>query len=69
MQVPSLFVMGTADSDFPDPIVEATEVAEAIGGQTHFVEGAGHYPHVEAPAAFLDAVLPFLSSASIARTA
>lgn len=60
VSVPSLFVMGTADSDFPDPIQEATEVAKALHGETAFIEGAGHYPHVEAPAEFLQAVLPFL---------
>ncbi len=58
--VPSLFVMGTADSDFDDPVAEATEVSEAIGGEARFVEGAGHYPHVEAPDAFMAALEGFL---------
>jgi pimeloyl-ACP methyl ester carboxylesterase len=57
----SLFVMGTADSDFPDPVREATEVSEALGGSKILIEGAGHYPHVEAPEKFLAAVLPFLA--------
>ena len=59
--VPSLFVMGTADSDFPDPKAEATEVAEAVGGEAAFIEGAGHYPHVEAPEQFVRIVLDFLA--------
>lgn len=62
VRAPSLFVMGTADSDFPDPVVEANEVAQALGGRAHFVDGAGHYPHVEAPEDFLAAVLPFMAS-------
>lgn len=61
VQAPSLFVMGTGDSDFPDPVAEANEVSAAIGGETFFIEGAGHYPHVEAPEQFLEAVLPFLA--------
>lgn len=68
VRAPSLFVMGTADSDFPDPVAEATEVAAALGGQTHFIEGAGHYPHVEDPQAFLDAVLPFLETTTPSPT-
>lgn len=60
--VPSLFIMGTADSDFPDPKAEATEVAEALRGEAAFIEGAGHYPHVEAPEQFVRIVLDFLAS-------
>ena len=64
VSVPSLFVMGTADSDFPEPAREAEEVAAALRGETAFIEGAGHYPHVEAPAEFLRAVLPFLPASA-----
>lgn len=64
VRCPSLFVMGTADPDFPDPKAEAEEVAAALGGTTGFVEGAGHYPHVEAPDVVLELVLPFLEAHS-----
>jgi len=66
VQAPSLFVMGTADPDFPDPIEEANEVAAAIGGEAFFIEGAGHYPHVEAPELFLERVLVFLEPTRLA---
>jgi pimeloyl-ACP methyl ester carboxylesterase len=61
VQVPSLFVMGTADSDFPDPQREAEEVSRALGGEVMLVEGAGHYPHVEAPRQFLRGLLDYLA--------
>ena len=63
VRAPSLFVMGTADSDFPDPVAEANEVAAALGGRVAFSEGAGHYPHIEAPEQFLEPVLEFLAEA------
>jgi len=65
VDVPALFVMGSADSDFPNPVAEATEVAQALGGTSAVIEGAGHYPHVEVPDQFLAAVLPFLGAASL----
>ncbi|MEE9382290.1 MAG: alpha/beta hydrolase [Nannocystaceae bacterium] len=70
VRAPSLFVMGTADSDFPDPVREAAEVSRALGGDKLLIEGAGHYPHVEAPEPSLAGVLPFLSANSAsAKTA
>ncbi len=64
VRCPSRFVMGSADSDFPDPEAEATEVAARLGGDVVMIDGAGHYPHLECPDAFLDAVLPFLAQTS-----
>ncbi len=60
VQVPALIVMGTADPDFPDPTAEATLLAERLRGTPVFLEGAGHYPQAEMPAAFSDRVLDFL---------
>ena len=58
--VPALVVMGTADSDFPDPAAEARWIAEQLRGEVHFVEGAGHYPHAELPDATAPAIREFL---------
>ena len=49
-------IMGDADPDFPDPEVEAREVAEAIGGTAIIVPGVGHYPQSQAPSRVTDAV-------------
>lgn len=51
VSVPTLVVMGSADPDFPDPAAEAATIAAAIGPEATvaMIDGAGHYPHVEAP--------------------
>lgn len=55
-----LVVMGTNDPDFADPRVEADTVAGLLGGRVHMVQGAGHYPQVEAPATVGPAIAAFL---------
>jgi pimeloyl-ACP methyl ester carboxylesterase len=60
VHVPALVVMGTRDSDFPDPVAEARLVAEATGAEVLLVEGAGHYPHAEMPDQVTPAVLALL---------
>jgi pimeloyl-ACP methyl ester carboxylesterase len=60
----TLVVMGTADPDFPDPRTEAEEVAQALSGTCHLVEGAGHYPHLERPEEVASAVLAHLAGAA-----
>lgn len=62
LRAPTTVVMGTADPDFPDPVAEATAIAERTGGSVVPVEGAGHYPHVEDPAATGAAILSFLGA-------
>ena len=57
---PTLVVMGTADPDFPDPAGEAQYVADRLGATLCFVDGAGHYPHAEAPEPVAAATLEFL---------
>jgi pimeloyl-ACP methyl ester carboxylesterase len=47
VRAPALVVMGTRDSDFPEPRAEAELIAGRLHGRTAMVEGAGHYPHVE----------------------
>jgi pimeloyl-ACP methyl ester carboxylesterase len=60
VHVPTLVVMGTKDSDFPDPAAEARFIAEATGGEVLLVEGAGHYPHAEMADQVVPAVLALL---------
>lgn len=56
VQSPSVVVMGTADPDFPDPVVEARELAEALRGDVVLVEGVGHYPQAQTPETVADAI-------------
>jgi pimeloyl-ACP methyl ester carboxylesterase len=46
---PALVVMGTADPDFPDPVVEANEIADIMGADVVWSQGSGHYPQAETP--------------------
>jgi pimeloyl-ACP methyl ester carboxylesterase len=62
VRVPSLVVMGGRDPDFPDPRSEAAGIAELLHGRATVLEGLGHYPQAEDPAAFLEAVSGFLRS-------
>ncbi len=49
VDVPTLVVMGGADSHFKDPAGEGASIAAQTGGDVLVVSGAGHYPHVEYP--------------------
>lgn len=60
-RVPALVVMGTRDSDFPDPVAEARWLGEQLGAAPVLVEGAGHYPHLEVPEQVAPALLAFLA--------
>ncbi|MFE6863451.1 alpha/beta fold hydrolase [Nocardia sp. NPDC057668] len=60
---PALLVMGTADPDFPNPEAEGRAIIAAMPaglGSLGLVEGAGHYPHAEAPERTAELILPFL---------
>ena len=63
---PVQIVVGTRDPDFPDPAAEAIYAQELIGAHTEatiaMINGAGHYPQVELPAATASALLPFLAA-------
>lgn len=64
VRAPALVVMGTADPDFPDPAAEARWIADRLHAETLLVEGAGHYPHVEAAETTAETVLGFLAGAA-----
>ncbi len=58
--VPALLVAG--EKDGAAPLKTMQRMAEAIpGARLHVVQGAGHLLHIERPAEFRAAVLPFLA--------
>lgn len=58
---PALIIMGTQDSDFPDPAAEATAIAALLPApQIVMIPGAGHYPHGQFPNEVAAAILSFL---------
>ena len=67
VRAPVLVVMGTRDSDFPDPVSEANWVASHLHGSKLMVDGAGHYPHVEYPQVVASAIVQFIRPDKEAR--
>jgi pimeloyl-ACP methyl ester carboxylesterase len=68
VRCPALVVMGTDDSDFPDPKAEATALVGLLPdglGQYQMIENAGHYPHAEYPEEVAAAVIPFLRNGHV----
>lgn len=61
---PALIVMGAEDPDFTDPRAEAETMAGDLSGpvQIAMIDGVGHYPQAEAPAATGAAMVAFLRS-------
>jgi pimeloyl-ACP methyl ester carboxylesterase len=59
---PALVVMGTKDSDFPDPAAEAKWIAGNLGGPAtiEMIDDAGHYPHADTPDVTAAAITAFL---------
>ena len=63
IQCPALVLMGTLDSDWPDPRAEADAIVAGMPaglGRVIMISGAGHYPHTQFPDQVLPALLPFL---------
>jgi pimeloyl-ACP methyl ester carboxylesterase len=67
VQAPTLVVMGTRDSDFPDPGAEAKYIAERTKGTVAMIEGAGHYPQTEMPETTGPVILEFLQKVRSSR--
>jgi pimeloyl-ACP methyl ester carboxylesterase len=57
VRAPATVVMGELDPDFPDPLVEADWIAEALHAEVVMVPQAGHYPQSQIPQVTADAVL------------
>jgi pimeloyl-ACP methyl ester carboxylesterase len=57
---PALVVMGTADADWKDPSAEAAWIGDQLSAEVLLVEGAGHYPMVQAPDQVNPAVVAFV---------
>ncbi|HZS14808.1 MAG TPA: alpha/beta fold hydrolase [Candidatus Dormibacteraeota bacterium] len=66
LPVPVLAVWGRGDRLVP--LHDALALLERIGGlEVRIIEDAGHSPQLESPAAFLEAVTPFLDRGSLPR--
>jgi pimeloyl-ACP methyl ester carboxylesterase len=46
---PAIVIMGDADPDFPDPVVEAEFQAKALNAEKIVVQGGGHHPQADSP--------------------
>jgi pimeloyl-ACP methyl ester carboxylesterase len=61
VDVPTLVVMGGADSHFGDPSGAGVSIATETGGRLQVIPDAGHYPHVEFPGQVVTAIADFLA--------
>ncbi len=64
VRCPALVIMGSHDSDFPDPEAEAAAIVALLPaglGRYQMIENAGHYPHGQYPGEVAAALLPFLA--------
>jgi pimeloyl-ACP methyl ester carboxylesterase len=61
---PVLVLMGSRDSDFPNPAKEAQHVADLSHGTVVMIDGAGHYPQAEMPDAVAAQLIPFFQHAA-----
>ena len=69
VRCPALVVMGSDDSDFPDPEAEAAAIVGLLPaglGRYQMIENAGHYPHAQYPQEVAAALLPFLAGHTLA---
>jgi 3-oxoadipate enol-lactonase len=65
IQIPTLVVAGGEDTLIPPPILEAMS-REIIGSKLAVIPAAGHYAPFEQPDAFLQVLMPFLDTVTIA---
>lgn len=64
VRCPALVLMGTNDSDWPNPEAEAAAIVDLLPagrGRYEMIENAGHYPHAQYPQQVADVLLPFLT--------
>jgi len=60
VSVPTLVVMGGADSHFGDPQAEGEQIAARTNGSLVVIPDAGHYPHAEYPERVVTAINDFI---------
>jgi pimeloyl-ACP methyl ester carboxylesterase len=60
VHTPALMIVGTADRDFDNPAADGKSLAARTGAALYLVDGAGHYPHVEAPDLVAPRIVSFL---------
>jgi pimeloyl-ACP methyl ester carboxylesterase len=66
---PALVLMGTLDSDWPDPQAEGDAIIAEMPpglGRLVMIDGAGHYAHTQFPDQVAAALLPFLKEHAVA---
>ena len=69
VRCPVLVLIGSHDSDFPDPQGEAGGIVGLLPndlGRYQMIDKAGHYPQAQYPQQVADAILPFLASVNAA---
>ncbi len=64
VDLPTLVIMGGADSHFKNPTEEGESIVAKTGGTLHVVPDAGHYPHAEYPAPVVAAIRDLLAETS-----
>lgn len=62
LKCPALVVMGSKDRDFSDPADEAKWIASVLNAEVLMVDGAGHYPMAEQPAAVNPSLVAFVTA-------
>ena len=69
VRCPVLVLIGSHDSDFPDPEAEAVGIVGLLPnglGRYQMIDKAGHYPQAQYPQQVADAILPFLATVNAA---
>ncbi len=64
VRCPVLIIEGSLDPDWADPRAEGEKIIADLPtglGELVVIDGAGHYPHAQAPEAVLALALPFLA--------
>ena len=65
VRCPALIIEGSLDPDWADPRAEGEAIVAAIPGglaRLEVIDGAGHYPHTQAPDETVALMLPFLQA-------
>lgn len=61
VDLPTVVIMGEADSHFKDPTAAGEAIVGHTGGTLHVIPNAGHYPHAEHPSQVVAAITGLFS--------